>query len=80
MDEQFIDISEAAKHLGVHEMFLRRRCSDRWDGLRPRFYRIGGVRGHLRFRKSELNTFMESYEGLSPSINAVSKDTATETK
>jgi excisionase family DNA binding protein len=65
MEEQFIDISEAAKHLGVHEMFLRRRISDRYDGLKPRFYRIGGVKGRLRFRKSELNTFMEAYEGIS---------------
>jgi excisionase family DNA binding protein len=77
MEEHFIDISEAAKHLGVHEMFLRRRCSDRWDGLRPRFYRIGGVRGHLRFRKSELNTFMEAYEGISVPREIKSKETVT---
>ncbi len=63
--DQFVDIREAAKHLGVHEMFLRRRCRDSWDGLKPRFYRIGGIKGRLRFRKSELNAFMESYEGVS---------------
>jgi excisionase family DNA binding protein len=75
--EQFIDISEAAKHLGVHEMFLRRRVSDRWNGLKPRFYRIGGVKGRLRFRKSELDAYMQAYEGISPAINAGNKETVT---
>jgi excisionase family DNA binding protein len=80
MQEQFIDISEAAKHLGVHEMFLRRRVSDRWDGLKPRFYRIGGARGHLRFRKSELDAYMEAYEGISGASEVKSKEAVAETK
>ena len=78
MEEQFIDISEAAKHLGVHEMFLRRRCSDRWNGIKPRFYRIGGVKGRLRFRRSELTSFMEAYEGISGAVEVKSVTPAAE--
>jgi hypothetical protein len=80
MEDQFVDIREAAKHLGVNELFLRRRCSDSWDGLRPRFYRIGGIKGRLRFRKSELNTFMEAYEGMSAASEIKSKEAVTQAK
>ena len=73
-DKSFVSISEGARHIGVSEMFLRRRCRDSWDGLRPKFYRIGGAKGRLRFRKSELDAFMESYEGISPAIEIKSKD------
>jgi excisionase family DNA binding protein len=75
--DQFVDIREAARHLGVSEMFLRRRVSDRWDGLKLKFYRIGGVKGRLRFRKSELTTFMQAYEGVSAGIE-IKKEAVTE--
>jgi hypothetical protein len=81
MEDPFVSISEGARHIGVSDMFLRRRCRDSWNGLRPRFYRIGGVKGRLRFRKSELTAFMEAYEGVSaPAANAGNKESVTPTE
>jgi len=77
MEDQFISIAEAARHIGMSELFLRRRCRDGWDGLRPKFYRIGGVKGRLRFRKTEVSAFMEAYEGISGSREIKSKETVT---
>jgi hypothetical protein len=65
MEEPFVNISEGARYIGVSEIFLRRRCSDRWDGVKPKFYRISGPRGRLRFLKSELAAYMSQYEGIS---------------
>jgi hypothetical protein len=47
-DEGFGGIGGAANFLNVNTSFVRRRCSDKWQGVRIPSYRIAGKLMFLR--------------------------------
>lgn len=55
MSEPYINIEQAAQHLGVSIGWIYRRCGTRRE---LPFYRVGN---HLRFKISELEAFMEKH-------------------
>jgi hypothetical protein len=58
-NDALMGIEQAAVYLDVHPKFIRTRCSDKWLGLHPKFYRFAG---RLKFRKSDLDEFIRFHE------------------
>jgi hypothetical protein len=73
MDQSLLSIEQASQYIGMTQIFLRRRCNDKAGNLRPKFYRLGG---RLKFRKEDLDTFVQFYEGASHA-NSGNKDAET---
>tara|TARA_R110002050_G_scaffold269917_2_gene412734 strand:+ start:281476 stop:281694 length:219 start_codon:yes stop_codon:yes gene_type:complete len=66
MTEQLLNSVQAAKYLCVSKAFLER---DRWAGARIPFIKIGSRA--VRYRVSDLNTFIEQQVRHSTSDNSV---------
>jgi hypothetical protein len=57
-NDALMGIKEAAAHLDVSPSYIRERCSDKYDGLHIKSYRIAN---RLKFRKSELDDYINFY-------------------
>ena len=64
MDNQLIGIEEASRYIGMTQIFLRRRCSEKCLLPKPEFYRIGN---RLKFKKEDLDAFLLFYKNASAS-------------
>ena len=71
--DNLLNITEGASYIGLTAISLRRRCSEKWVGLRPRFFRIGN---RLKFKKADLDEYIRFYEN-APATNAGSKEPIT---
>jgi excisionase family DNA binding protein len=61
MENKLLTTAEAATLLGVSKAFLER---DRWAGARVPFVRVGARA--VRYRRSDLDAFVESHKHVSP--------------
>jgi hypothetical protein len=62
--QNLINLEEAAAYLDVSPSYIRLRCSDKWPSLRITSYRIAG---RLKFRKSELDSYVNFFQNASVS-------------
>ena len=67
---KLLSLTEASSYLGIHPNSLRKRCSERWVGLKPRFFRVFG---RLKFRKEDLDSYISFFENAAPFSNGAEK-------